>query len=43
MVALDGRIVVLGLRIAQAVFTIIVLGLTAYGEKDGHYTLEGIS
>ena len=31
MVAFDSRVVVLGLRIAQAVLAIVVLGLTAYG------------
>lgn len=31
MVALDARVVVLGLRIAQACLAIVVLGLTAYG------------
>lgn len=33
MVAFESRIVVLALRAIQAVFAIIVLGLTAYGMK----------
>lgn len=32
MVDFDARIVVLALRIAQAILTVVVLGLSAYGE-----------
>lgn len=31
MVSFDGRVVVLALRIAQAVLAVIVLGVTGYG------------
>lgn len=31
MVSFDTRVVVLGLRIAQGILAILVLGLTAYG------------
>lgn len=31
MAAFDARVVVLALRIAQAILAVIVLGLTAYG------------
>ena len=42
MVAFDGRIVVLSLRIAQAILAIIVLALTAYGtvEAKSHVANE---
>ena len=33
MGSFDARVVVLGLRIAQAILAIIVLGLTAYGTR----------
>ena len=31
MAAIEGRVVVLALRVAQAILAIIVLGLTSYG------------
>lgn len=34
MAAFDSRLVVLVLRVIQAIFAIIVLGLTAYGMCD---------
>jgi hypothetical protein len=34
MVSFDARVVVLGLRIAQGILAIIVLGLTAYGRSN---------
>jgi hypothetical protein len=37
MVAFDARVVVLSLRIAQAILALIVLGLTAYGTHSPHF------
>ena len=43
MVSMDARVVVLGLRIAQAIMAIIVLALTAYGMATPHPPLQPIS
>jgi hypothetical protein len=34
----ESRVVVLGLRIAQAIFALIVLGLTAFGTSSARRT-----